>query len=74
MLSLLRPQLLEVRPTTEPVVGKAGLTLSIKIDRIDDNGFINLSVSPKISSPSTGLLLLLLLVYQTLQPYYLKEL
>jgi len=32
--------------------GAAGLILTIKIDRIDDNGFISLSVAPTVASPS----------------------
>ena len=28
-----------------------GLTLAVKVDRIDDNGFVSLSVSPSVSSP-----------------------
>jgi type IV pilus assembly protein PilQ len=28
-----------------------GLTLSVKIDRIDDNGFVSLSVSPSVKAP-----------------------
>jgi type IV pilus assembly protein PilQ len=30
---------------------RAGLILGVKVDRIDDNGFIGLSVAPSISSP-----------------------
>ncbi|NJK27460.1 MAG: hypothetical protein HC925_01250, partial [Coleofasciculaceae cyanobacterium SM2_3_26] len=30
----------------------AGLTLSIQVDRIDDNGFVSLSVAPSITSPT----------------------
>jgi len=30
---------------------EVGLQLSIKVDRVDDNGFINLSVAPTVSSP-----------------------
>jgi type IV pilus assembly protein PilQ len=37
--------------TTTPVLADAGLTLSVQIDRIDDNGFINLYVSPTIAAP-----------------------
>jgi type IV pilus assembly protein PilQ len=33
--------------TTEPV----GLALNINISRVDDNGFINLSVSPSVTAP-----------------------
>ncbi|GBF79108.1 secretin and TonB N-terminal domain-containing protein [Aphanothece sacrum] len=39
--------------TTTPVLQDAGLTLSINIDKIDDNGFINLSVSPTIAAPGS---------------------
>ncbi|MFN6567455.1 AMIN domain-containing protein [Dendronalium sp. ChiSLP03b] len=31
---------------------KVGLTLNVKIERIDDNGFVSLSVAPTISAPS----------------------
>ncbi|MBD2436087.1 AMIN domain-containing protein [Nostoc sp. FACHB-110] len=31
---------------------KVGLTLNVKIERIDDNGFVSLSVAPTVSSPS----------------------
>jgi len=39
--------------TTTVTVEKAnaGLTLPVKVDRIDDNGFVSLSVAPTISSP-----------------------
>jgi len=33
-------------------VKKAGLTLNIQVDRIDDNGFVNLSLSPTVSAPT----------------------
>ena len=36
----------------ENTKAEAGLTLTIQIERIDDNGFINLSVSPIISVPN----------------------
>ena len=32
--------------------GQAGLTLQVQIERIDDNGFVNLSVAPSISAPT----------------------
>lgn len=35
----------------EPTKAQAGLTLSIQIDRVDDNGFVNLSISPIVSAP-----------------------
>ncbi|MFM7885451.1 MAG: type II secretion system protein GspD, partial [Pseudanabaena sp.] len=41
--------------STNATLGDVGLTLSINIERIDDNGFVNLSVSPTISSPGATL-------------------
>ncbi len=39
-------------PATQVVtVEDVGLALTIQVDRIDDNGFINLSVSPQVSAP-----------------------
>ncbi len=38
--------------TTSFEKGKAGLSLQVQIDRIDDNGFVNLSVAPSISAPT----------------------
>ncbi len=37
--------------TTTPVLADAGLTLTVNIDKIDDNGFITMSVSPVIAEP-----------------------
>ncbi len=37
--------------TTTPVIGEVGLTLNVVMDRIDDNGFVGLAVSPIVSSP-----------------------
>jgi type IV pilus assembly protein PilQ len=37
--------------TREPIIKEAGLTLSVKIERIDDNGFVSLSVAPTVSAP-----------------------
>lgn len=37
-----------IRVETEP----AGLILQVNVDRIDDNGFVTLSVAPSISAPS----------------------
>lgn len=37
--------------TTTPVLEEAGLILTLEIDKIDDNGFINLRVNPSISAP-----------------------
>ena len=34
----------------EPIIKNAGLTLKVKVDRIDDNGFVSLSVAPTVSS------------------------
>jgi type IV pilus assembly protein PilQ len=36
--------------TVEFLLKKAGLTLNIQVDRIDDNGFVNMSLSPTVSS------------------------
>jgi type IV pilus assembly protein PilQ len=33
-------------------IKKAGVTLNIKVDRVDENGFVNMSVSPKVSAPA----------------------
>ncbi len=38
--------------TREPIIREAGLTLSVKVDRVDDNGFISLSVAPTVSAPN----------------------
>jgi type IV pilus assembly protein PilQ len=34
----------------EPIIKNAGLTLTVKVERIDDNGFVSLSVAPTVSS------------------------
>ena len=36
--------------TTTPIIAEAGLVLTVNVDKIDDNGFISLSVSPTISA------------------------
>jgi type IV pilus assembly protein PilQ len=36
--------------TITPVIGEAGVTLTVNVEGIDDNGFVSLSVSPKVSS------------------------
>lgn len=36
--------------TVEANIQEAGLTLNINVSRVDDNGFINLSISPSVSS------------------------
>ena len=38
--------------TTTPVLADAGLTLTVSLDKVDDNGFISLSVSPTVASPA----------------------
>ena len=40
-----------VTETREVELVDVGLTLAINVDRIDDNGFVSLSVAPTISSP-----------------------
>ncbi len=37
--------------TTTPVLSDVGLTLKVNLDRIDDNGFISLSIVPTIAAP-----------------------
>ncbi|MEY3222406.1 MAG: hypothetical protein RLZZ203_1262, partial [Cyanobacteriota bacterium] len=34
----------------EPIIKDAGLTLTVQVNRIDDNGFVSLSVAPNVSS------------------------
>ncbi len=36
--------------TITPVIGEAGVVLTVNVERIDDNGFISLSVSPTVSA------------------------
>jgi type IV pilus assembly protein PilQ len=36
--------------TITPQIGEAGLSLTVNVERIDDNGFVSLTVSPKVSS------------------------
>jgi type IV pilus assembly protein PilQ len=36
--------------TIAPVIGEAGLIVTVNVEQIDDNGFVSLSVSPSISS------------------------
>jgi type IV pilus assembly protein PilQ len=38
--------------TIEPIIRPAGVIFSVSIENIDDNGFITLSASPEVSSPS----------------------
>ncbi|MFQ4146931.1 AMIN domain-containing protein [Chlorogloeopsis sp. ULAP02] len=35
-----------------PIIKDAGLTLAVKVDKVDDNGFVSLSVAPTISAPN----------------------
>jgi type IV pilus assembly protein PilQ len=35
----------------EPIIRQAGVIVNITIDRIDDNGFITLNISPEVSAP-----------------------
>lgn len=39
-------------PVERPVTKEAGLTLLLRIERVDDNGFVSLSVAPTVSAPS----------------------
>ena len=38
--------------TVTPIIREAGLNLTINIEKIDDNGFVNFTVSPVVSAPS----------------------
>ncbi|MEO0768223.1 MAG: secretin N-terminal domain-containing protein [Cyanobacteria bacterium J06649_4] len=40
--------------TVETTKGQAGLQLSVNVERIGDNGFVTLSVNPKISAPTAS--------------------
>jgi len=40
-------------PIQRPIIRKAGLTVVLRIERIDDNGFVSLSVAPTVSAPGT---------------------
>ncbi len=37
--------------TIQPNIQQAGLTLNINVSRVDDNGFINMSISPSVTAP-----------------------
>jgi len=37
--------------TKKPIIKEAGLSLNVKVERIDDNGFVSLSVAPTVSAP-----------------------
>ena len=37
--------------TVTPVIREAGLNLTVNIEKIDDNGFVNFTVSPVVSAP-----------------------
>jgi type IV pilus assembly protein PilQ len=37
--------------TTTPVLSDVGLTMKVNLDRVDDNGFISLSIVPTIAAP-----------------------
>ena len=36
--------------TITPVIGEAGVVLTVNVEQIDDNGFVSMSVSPTVSS------------------------
>jgi type IV pilus assembly protein PilQ len=38
--------------TIKPIIRQAGVIFNVAVDRVDDNGFISLSVSPEVSSIS----------------------
>lgn len=37
--------------TEEPIIRPSGVILNITVDRIDDNGFVTLNLSPEVSAP-----------------------
>ncbi len=37
--------------TVKPIIRQAGVIFNVAVDRIDDNGFVSLSVSPEVSRP-----------------------
>lgn len=40
------------RARTRPIIRPAGVIVNVTVDHIDDNGFIDLSISPEVSAPS----------------------
>jgi type IV pilus assembly protein PilQ len=36
----------------KPIIKEAGLTLRVRVERVDDNGFVSLSVAPTVSAPN----------------------
>ena len=44
-------ELVEGRVLRRLIIKEAGLTLAVRVDRIDDNGFVSLSVAPTVSAP-----------------------
>jgi type IV pilus assembly protein PilQ len=38
--------------TVKPIIRQAGVIFNVTVDRVDDNGFITLNVSPEVSAPS----------------------
>jgi len=39
----------------EPIIKRAGLTLEVIVDRIDDNGFVTMQINPTISAPAASI-------------------
>jgi type IV pilus assembly protein PilQ len=44
--------IVEGRTVRRLVIKDAGLTLGVRVERIDDNGFVSLSVAPTVSAPA----------------------
>lgn len=42
----------QVTVTIEPIIRPSGVIFNVSVDRIDDNGFITLNLSPEVSAPS----------------------
>ncbi len=41
------------RETIQPLLVPVGLTLGVNVERIDDNGFVTMSINPEVSSPGS---------------------
>lgn len=51
-VNLLTGQIISNR---KPIIKEAGLTLRVRVERVDDNGFVSLSVAPTVSAPNSAI-------------------
>ncbi|WP_414588882.1 AMIN domain-containing protein [Scytonema sp. PCC 10023] len=51
-VNLLTGQIISNR---KPIIKEAGLTLRVRVERVDDNGFVSLSVAPTVSAPNSSI-------------------